>query len=296
MNNTIRYVRTTLQKHYSPQEAACLSRIICCELFGQSTVDYYLGKDISLSSNDEQKLQSILERLCNFEPIQYILGTARFFGRDFVVTPAVLIPRPETEELVERMIREIPDDARILDIGTGSGCIAVTLAKEKPGAEVEAWDISEEALEVARCNNRRLQTAVHFVQCDVLTACPQQSACYDVIVSNPPYIAESERADMKPNVLDWEPQAALFVPDEEPLRFYRRIADLGLSLLKPGGCIYFEINRAYSEEVMALLADKGYGKVETEKDLSGHPRFVSATYKNVPPTNSHRLEREKIGG
>lgn len=202
MNVTVSHIRSALQECYPPREAANLSRIVCCEMFGQGNIDYYLGKDMILSPNDERELESILSRLCNFEPIQYVQGTSRFLGRTFRVAPGVLIPRPETEELVERMLKEVAPASRILDIGTGSGCIAVTLSKELPEAEVTAWDISGEALAIAGDNNHLLQASVLFVQRDVLTYQPVEGECFDVIVSNPPYVTETEKRDMEPKRLE----------------------------------------------------------------------------------------------
>ena len=277
MNNTSdSHIRKTLLHYYPVQEVAALSRIICCEMLGQSAVDYYLGKDIILSSKEEQELETILSRLCNFEPIQYVQGFAHFLGRRFRVAPGVLIPRPETEELVEQMLKEIAPDARILDIGTGSGCIAVSLSKELPKAQVSAWDISEQALIIARSNNEALQSSVRFVQCDVLTCQPTSQERYDVIVSNPPYVLEEEKQDMERNVLDWEPSLALFVPNTDPLRFYRRIAELAMTLLESGGKLYFEINRAFGEATVAMLSEQGYTNIRIKKDISGNDRFVIA--------------------
>lgn len=258
------------------QEAANLSRIICCEILGQSTIDYYLGKDIILSPKEVKELESILIRLCNFEPIQYVQGIAYFLGRKFQVAPGVLIPRPETEELVEIILKEISANARILDIGTGSGCISVSLSKELPEAQVTAWDISEEALAVSRRNNEILQASVNFVLCDVLTYQPAFQERYDVIVSNPPYVLEAEKQEMERNVLDWEPSLALFVPDADPLRFYRRIAELGLVMLESCGKLYFEINRAFGEATVAMLLELGYSSAHIQKDISGNDRFVIA--------------------
>lgn len=276
MNVTVSHIRSALQECYPPREAANLSRIVCCEMLGQSHIDYYLGKDMILSPKDEKELESILSRLCNFEPIQYVQGTARFLGRTFRVAPGGLIPRPETEELVERMLEEVAPASRILDIGTGSGCIAVTLSKELPEAEVTAWDISGEALAIAGDNNRLLQTSVQFVQRDVLTYQPVEGECFDVIVSNPPYVTETEKKDMDPNVLNWEPSGALFVPDSDPLRFYRRIGELGRSMLTAGGRLYFEINRAFGEAVASMLRKQGYTNVRIRKDISGNDRYVIA--------------------
>ena len=273
MNVSVSHIRRALQESYSVQEAANLSRIVCCEMLGQTTIDYYLGKDIILSSKEMQKLNG---RLLNFEPIQYIQGTARFLERSYHVAPGVLIPRPETEELVEVMLREIPPDARILDIGTGSGCIAISLSKAFPNAKVTAWDVSEDALCIARRNNDDLQASVCFVKQDVLAWRGDGGQCYDVIVSNPPYITESEKQEMERNVLDWEPFSALFVPNNDPLLFYRRIGELGRMMLVDGGRLYFEINRAYGEATAMMLCGQGYTGIRILKDISGNDRFVIA--------------------
>ena len=276
MNVSVSHIRRALQESYSVQEAANLSRIVCCEMLGQTTIDYYLGKDIILSSKEMQKLNGILARLLNFEPIQYIQGTARFLERSYHVAPGVLIPRPETEELVEVMLREIPSDARILDIGTGSGCIAISLSQAFPNAKVTAWDVSEDALCIARRNNDDLQASVCFVKQDVLAWRGDGGQCYDVIVSNPPYITESEKQEMERNVLDWEPFSALFVPNNDPLLFYRRIGELGRMMLVDGGRLYFEINRAYGEATAMMLCGQGYTGIRILKDISGNDRFVIA--------------------
>lgn len=276
MNITASYIRRKLQGRYDPREAGNLSRIICCEILGQQTVDYYLGKDIILSVKEEQELESILARLHNFEPIQYILGEARFLGRTFRVAPGVLIPRPETEELVEMMLKELSPVSRVLDVGTGSGCIAISLAKELPESQVTAWDVSGEALSIAAANSKALQASVRFEQRDVLTYEPCVVDCYDVIVSNPPYVIEAEKQEMEHNVLDWEPSLALFVPDTDPLRFYRRIAVLGLEMLTSGGKLYFEINRAFGKDTVAMLCETGYRAVRLQKDISHNDRFVIA--------------------
>lgn len=276
MNKIVAYIRSRLQPYYTAEEVSALSRIVCCDLLGQAPTDYYLGKDIVLSSKKEQELEDILQRLSRFEPLQYIEGRTLFLGREFWVAPGVLIPRPETEELVELMLKEIPADARILDVGTGSGCIAISLAKELPDTLVTAWDVSPEALSVARVNARKLQANVRFVECDVLACQVDEVGLYDVIVSNPPYVTEAEKADMEPNVLQWEPSLALFVPDDDPLRFYRRIAVLGRDMLANGGRLYFEINRAYGREMVEMLRAMGYVGVRVEKDLSQNDRFVIA--------------------
>lgn len=276
MNTTASTISERLQKCYSLPEARNLSKIICCEILEQRAVDYYLGKDIILSAKLAEKLENVLERLGNFEPIQYIQGEARFLGQIFKVTPGVLIPRPETEELVEMVDEELGMSTRLLDIGTGSGCIAISLSKRNPEAQITAWDVSEKALAVARMNNARLDTSVNFKQRDVLTYIPIEADKYDVIVSNPPYVMEVEKVEMERNVLNWEPSLALFVPDSDPLRFYRCIAILGLDMLCDGGKLYFEINRAFGEEVIFMLTELGYKNVRLQKDIFRNDRFVIA--------------------
>lgn len=276
MNRFVTYIHQSLQEFYPPRELKSLTRIICCEFFGQDAIDFYLGKDIILSENEQAKLESILSRLKKNEPMQYIQGTAHFFGRLFRVAPGVLIPRPETEELVQLIVDECVETSRVLDIGTGSGCIAVTLSKEMPDVTVTAWDVSEEALVLARRNNDSLSAGVVFLCQDVFSD-ELPDGQFDVIVSNPPYITEQEKQTMEANVLDWEPGLALFVPDDDPLRFYRRIALLGQTLLNGQGRLYFEINRAYGEEIARLLCELGYRDIRILKDMSGNDRIVTAT-------------------
>ncbi|MDR0989197.1 MAG: peptide chain release factor N(5)-glutamine methyltransferase [Prevotellaceae bacterium] len=278
MQITPHSIRRQLQPNYPPSEAANLARLICCELLHQSAVDYYLDKDITLSPNKAHLLEEILTRLCNGEPIQYITGEARFMQHTFRVTPHVLIPRPETEELVERILadHEATASPRIVDIGTGSGCIAASLAKALPGAQVTGWDISAEALVVAAYNCRALQVEVVLEQHDLFGYQPAQWEQFDLIVSNPPYITESEKSEMEPHVLEWEPSLALFVPDSDPLRYYRRIAQLGQQLLPTGGKLYFEINRAFGAQLTALLQTQGYRRVVLMQDIAHANRFIRA--------------------
>ena len=276
MHITPSYLREQLSKSYEPQEANALARIIFCDMLGQSNVDYYLCKDMDLSGNEEEKVKSILQRLEKYEPIQYIEGKKYLSGKEFFVRQGVLIPRPETEELVELAAQACKPNAKILDIGTGSGCIAISLAKKLPEAEVHAWDISEAALEVAKQNNEQLSASVHFEQHDILTYQATGEEAFDLIISNPPYITESEKAEMETNVLAWEPSIALFVPDNDPLLFYRRIGELALRMLTPNGKLFFEINRAYGDATKQLLCNQGYKNIHIQKDLSGNDRFVYA--------------------
>ena len=280
MNKLDTYIRSALHPVCSGTEAAWLSRIICCEMLGQSPTDYYLGKDMDLSSAQKEKVDDVVRRLRSHEPIQYIQGTARFCGRDFSVSPDVLIPRPETEELVELILREnTVSSPSVLDVGTGSGCIAISLKLALPAAPVRAFDISAAALRVAATNADRLHADVAFEEHDIFSFDPTVGSArsLDLLVSNPPYVACREKQDMQPCVLDWEPATALFVPDDDPLLYYRRIAQVGRVMLKSGGRLYFEINRAYGSDVASLLTDMGYRDVLVRKDLSGNDRFVSAT-------------------
>ena len=250
--------------------------MICCDMLGFDPLDIYLGKDMILSECKERELENIIFRLQKNEPIQYIRGFAEFGGRKFKVAPGVLIPRPETAELVDWVVNENPGAHHLLDIGTGSGCIAISLDKKLPDVDVEAWDISEEALAIARKNNEDLEAGVRFLQRDVLSDDWEKVPSFDVIVSNPPYVTETEKNEMDANVLDWEPGLALFVPDEDPLRFYNRIACLGSDLLLPGGKLYFEINQAYGRETAHILEMNQYCDVRVIKDIFGKDRIVTA--------------------
>lgn len=273
------YIKQVLHPYYQETEAGALAKWILTEVFHFSTFDLYAGKDMNFSENDRGRLEDILNRLRDYEPLQYVLGKAEFGGLSFEVTPDVLIPRPETLELVEWITADCQgtEGVRILDIGTGSGCIPVTLYKrlEAYRPQVASWDISEKALEVAGRNAVANGAVVTFCCQDVLSESLPETEV-DVLVSNPPYIAEKEKASMERNVLDWEPGLALFVPDDDPLLFYRKIAEAGLRILSPKGRLYYEINRAYGKETVELLERLGYTEVELRKDLSGNDRMVKA--------------------
>lgn len=253
-----------------------MAKYILTEKYQLSALDLYAGKDMNFSSEKLSEVNDILARLKSYEPLQYIIGETWFCCYRFKVTPAVLIPRPETAELIDWIVTDNKrEDAHVLDVGTGSGCIPVSLALMMDSPVVSAWDISEEALSVASENARINNADVAFSRVDVLgTDIPDIKV--DILVSNPPYITESEKKDMEKNVLEWEPDLALFVPDDDPLRFYRRIAELGLDILNDGGLIYFEINRAYGSETVEMLASMGYKNIELRKDLSGNDRMIKA--------------------
>jgi len=277
MHPIVNEIRDALRENYPDTEALALAKMLLVEVFGFSTLELYGGKDKEISGKHRDVLDEMIRRLKKNEPIQYIIGIETFGGLTFEVNQNVLIPRPETRELVEWIAEDcqLEDPCKILDIGTGSGCIAISLAKLLEQVEVEAWDVSEGALQVARRNAERNQVDVLFRKMDVLGDVPE-GMLYDVIVSNPPYIAEKEKPQMEHNVLDWEPSIALFVPDEDPLLFYRRIAQLGGSMLKKGGSLYYEINQAYGQETMGMLASMGYQSIELRKDAWGNDRMVKA--------------------
>lgn len=230
--------------------------------------DYMLGK-----------LNGVTDRLIAGEPIQYIMGYADFYGLRFTVRPGVLIPRPETAELVDMIAGDSGNrqDLRVLDICTGSGCIAIALARNLPFADVTAIDLSDEALETARENAKELHARVDFVKADALRLEPDSAPLYDIIVSNPPYIPEEEKAAMAPNVLLHEPAMALFVPDDDPLRFYTAISAYAAKALKPGGRLYYEINPRFAEKLVNEMKAAGWRNVRATRDSFGHYRFISAT-------------------
>ena len=270
-----RHINEALSNYYSAGEVSALTRIIATELLGVSQMTYFLQEGVTLTAEQQTLLDNAIERLKKQEPIQYILGYCDFCGLRFKVTQATLIPRPETSELVEWIASEANGNESILDIGTGSGCIAVSLAHKLPKSKTTAWDISPDALAVATENSKANGCAVTFEQVDILAYEPTGEQ-FDIIVSNPPYIKENEKPAMHSNVLDWEPHTALFVPDSDPLLFYRTIAEKGLQILKPGGRLYFEINRAHGKETMEMLESLGYTDIELRKDFADNDRMIRA--------------------
>ena len=293
---------TRLTAIYNEREAQAIVRTVLDALFGMSLTDICLGKVTQLSADDTTRLEKIMQRLEKSEPVQYVLGSGWFAGRLFDVAPGVLIPRPETEDLVkwtcdEAKEKEKEDNSKeergkeekevskkgeaphpsILDIGTGSGCIAITVALALPQARVTAWDISTDALAIAAGNAHRLGASVRFEHQDALSA-PDDEERWDVIVSNPPYICDRERANMSDNVLSYEPELALFVPDSDPLLFYHAIARYASKALKPGGRLLFETNTAYAHEVAQVMANEGFTAIEVRNDCFGKPRMVKGAF------------------
>ena len=269
-----------LQATYPPTEAQAVAALVAEHLLGHSPLQRRMQAHAPVPAPVQAQLPALQARLLAHEPVQYVLGTAHFAGLELAVTPATLIPRPETEELGQLVARAHAGrpGLRLLDVGTGSGCLAIVLALELPGSQVVAVDISPEALAVARRNAARYAPAVAFEQVDILRALPTGVApgSLDILVSNPPYVRESERALMRENVLAWEPATALFVPDADPLLFYRRLAEVGRSLLRPGGSIWLEINEKLSAETAALFDAAAFEQVAVLADFLGRPRFVRA--------------------
>lgn len=265
-----------LSPQYGEGEAKAMCRLIFCNLKGWSVTDLIINEDREVSEYIIEKINGILERLGADEPLQYILGEARFYGMDLKVDRSVLIPRHETEELVDLIVRENPgSDLRVLDIGTGSGAIAIALSRNLRFPHVTAVDISESALAVAHENALSLHARIDFRREDIFTYEPPRRA-FDIIVSNPPYIAEKEKRDMARNVLDYEPESALFVPDENPLIYYRRISSVAMWALNDGGRLYFEINPLYASGLKDMLNASGYVDVRIIDDISHRPRMASA--------------------
>ena len=269
---------------WSDGEVRAMSLLLLEEVAGLTTADVLMERDEALSDDMKARLRMMAERMSKGEPLQYVLGYQRFCGLKIGVAPGVLIPRPETEELVMLIADKVQKktnsskEIRILDIGTGSGCIALALKHllgEK--AHVVGWDISDDALRIARANAETLAMDVRFEQHDIL-ASESYDEQFDIIVSNPPYICESEAKEMERNVIEFEPEKALFVKDEDPLLFYRTIAEKGCVLLRTGGRIFFEINRRYGEATKSLLESKGYRNVELRKDSFGNDRMMSASW------------------
>lgn len=302
---------------YDTDEAKAIVRWMLGIRFGLSLTDIVCGKLDEMAETECETLEAMMQRLEAGEPVQYVVGTAEFCGRTFHVEPGVLIPRPETSELcewiiesdkhgltrtidsaAEKAVRESPrlSDANILDVGTGSGCIAITLALEMPQAKVTAWDISEKALSIAKKNAEALGAEVTFEKRDALNHGDRHSdlRCatiiepvpmihpvpmiqqWDAIVSNPPYVCQKESATMERHVLEHEPHLALFVPDDDPLQFYKAIAQYATTALKPEGLLYFELNPLYARETDAMVRELGFAETEIKLDMFGKQRFLKA--------------------
>lgn len=278
MKATIQFINSELHGLYPVSEIEGFTRIIFESVCGWSFTRQLVKKHEKIQEPDFLKIQEIITRLKTFEPIQYILGETEFFGLRLIVNPSVLIPRPETEELVDWIVRsDLPPDSRILDIGTGSGCIALALKSVLKNAAVSGIDISEKALETAHENAAKNKLDVRFNQSDILKNDNSNNEVYDVIVSNPPYIRESEKLLMLPNVLEYEPGNALFVPDSDPLVFYRSIAAFAIKNLAENGKLFLEINENLGHEMKNMLVDFGFCNIEIRKDINEKNRMICCT-------------------
>lgn len=271
---TYRELWRTLEPLYGNGEARAVTDYVLDVCFGLSKADILCGAVEEMTAEKTAELNKIFGRLTEGEPVQYVLGRAEFSGRWFNVRPGVLIPRPETEELCAWITADskASGSPKVLDIGTGSGCIAITLQLDMPESKVTAWDISADALDVARENAQQLGANVNFVKLDALNA--KSEGEWDVIVSNPPYICEKEKKDMAVNVLEHEPHTALFVPDADPLLFYRAITRLAVQTLSKGGRLYFEINPIYADDTCRMMRAEGMTAVELRSDMYGKQRMA----------------------
>jgi len=256
---------------YNKDEASSLYYMLCEEILSLSKSKLIIAEDMDLSIEKTNQLYNCLDRLKKHEPIQYVLGNTKFCGLNFFVNESVLIPRPETEELVRLMLKEDLDGKEILDIGTGSGCIAISLAKHYPNAKVTALDVSKDAIELSKMNSKENDVNLEFINADILNY--KSDKKYDIIVSNPPYVLELEKKNMSKNILDYEPELALFVKNDDPLQFYKAILDFSKNTLNKNGKIYFEINERYKDEIKDLAYYYRYSKVDCKLDVFDKYRF-----------------------
>lgn len=278
MKEILEHIRNRLEQCVDSSETETVTRALCLELLGISQSDFYLKSKVVLPADRKTLLDSALERLAAGEPLQYVLGNTPFAGLEFHVDRRVLIPRPETAELVAWILDDHHSETgSLLDVGTGSGCIAVSFSVNRPGWSVCACDVSDGALEVAQGNCDLNHSNVRFFNLDILSPAECLSGL-DVIVSNPPYITVSEKDGMEKTVLDFEPELALFVPDNDPLLFYRAVAAYGQKALRAGGTIYFEINPLFAHELCEMLGRLGYSDVEIRRDIFGKERMIKAIY------------------
>ncbi|SIT89783.1 peptide chain release factor N(5)-glutamine methyltransferase [Pontibacter indicus] len=278
IQQTSQYIRESIQTAFPEPEAGAIAQLVLEHVLQLDRMQLSLAQQQELDPEQETQVQQAVERLKKQEPVQYVLGTAHFYGLDLQVDERVLIPRPETEELVDLVVREHRglSGLQVLDICTGSGCIPLAIAANLEVDKVYGLELSEGALQVARANARQLKLPAAWLQQDVFEpVLGIASHSLDIITSNPPYVKEQEKALMRTNVLAFEPHLALFVPDEDPLKYYRRIAEIGTALLKKGGRLYFEINEQYGEEVRQLLLQAGFTKARVVQDLFGKDRIVT---------------------
>ncbi|VBB48263.1 Release factor glutamine methyltransferase [uncultured Paludibacter sp.] len=272
------YIKTLLSDVYSEEEIHVFTYTVLEKITGYTKTHLLADKNIILSESQKNDAEEMVLRLKKGEPIQYILGETKFFGLKFTVNPSVLIPRPETEELVQWILNDLPPNplkGEYLDVGTGSGCIAISLKKHLPNATVSAIDISADALKIAKENAKLNDVKIDFIQKDILKTDILDKK-YDIIVSNPPYVPQNDKQEMHSNVLDYEPHIALFVEDNNPLVFYRKIAELAKNNLTKHGALYFEIHKNQGENCQRMLSSLGFKNIQIKKDISGNDRMIKA--------------------
>ncbi len=278
MQTTIQYIERELAEYYPKSEISGFTRIIFEQVCGFGYTTFMLKKHEKIDTPSKEKIKEIVGRLKRYEPIQYIFGETEFYGLKLKVNPAVLIPRPETEELVQWILESNkPEAPKILDIGTGSGCIALALKKNIKPAEVTAVDISEDALKAAAENADNLRLEIHFQRADFLNFRERKWENFDLLVSNPPYVRQLEKAQMQPNVLEHEPGKALFVSDADPLVFYRETGEFALQYLNSGGQLFFEINEQFGSEIKELFQRPEFKNIRLKKDINGKDRMFCCT-------------------
>ena len=274
----IKAIREALKNHTADEEIRQFSFLLLNYLRDYSLTDIILNNEEKLSKREVSILENAINRLRNHEPIQYIIGHTEFLGNVIKTDKRALIPRPETEEMVEKIISEHENfKSNILDIGTGSGCIAISIKKKWPKTKVEAWDISEAALKLAQENAKLNHTNISFKRNDILNP-PDIKLKYNIIISNPPYVTQKEKEVMEANVLNYEPHSALFVDNSSPLIFYEAIAKWGKKALLPNGVIYLEINQAYGKDLCLLFENEGYIRTTLSRDISGKDRFIKTIW------------------
>ena len=267
----IQQITEAILPHYEPTEARAIA-FRCLDLgWNLSSMDIMLKKEVDLSED----WSSLLARLAAGEPLQYVMGKTYFRDHLFAVNADTLIPRPETEELVDLVLRHAPENASVLDVGTGSGCIPISLKLEQPSLKLEAWDISAGALKMARKNSESLQAEVNFKQQDIFSW-PSSVGTWDVIVSNPPYVTEDEKKEMANHVLDHEPHLALFVPTDDALKYYEALADFAQERLQDGGYLILEINQYFGTQTVELLFSKGFQEIKLLTDFKENDRMIIA--------------------
>lgn len=274
----VRYLRNELTPIYGEGETRSMISLIFQNLKDWNQTQIIMNYDMPASDYIKKKISDIIAKLKNGEPIQYILGKANFYGMYLDVDKSTLIPRPETEQLVDIIVKKYSDtpDLRVLDVGTGSGAIALALSRNLPFSQVSALDISPDAIAVAKRNAQNLKCKIDFINEDIFKFNPKPDS-FDIFVSNPPYICESEKEDMEKNVLNYEPASALFVPDSDPLKFYTRISQIAQSALCPKGNLFFEINPIYADKLEGMLYTFGFKDIEIHKDFYNRSRFISAS-------------------